>query len=146
MRYHCTCTSTNQTCRILIQLNNSPPCNVFFTLYTQLIFHSPVLWNRGLITADPRVLTGIVPAVVLMVVLPCLWPGQPAPQHSAACPSLPPGGQVWAMQRPGTDCSSSVPPSPLMRSRIHKPGRGEEKNFHFLSTSSRHKQVELKLI
>lgn len=100
MRYSCTCTSTNQ-------INNSPPPNVFPSLrYTKLILHSPVLWSGGLITVNPRVLTWIVAAAVLMLVLPCLWPGYPAPLRSTACLSLPLGGRVQAMQHPGTDCSS----------------------------------------
>lgn len=107
MRYSCTCTSTNQTCRILMLLNNSSPPNVFPTLrYTKLILHSLVLWSGGLITVNPRALTWIVAAAVLMLVLPCLWPGYPAPLRSTACLSLPPGGRVQAMQHPGTDCSS----------------------------------------
>lgn len=145
MRFHCVCSSTSQTCCILIQLNNSPPLNIFLALRsTQLIFHSPVLCGGGLITVDPRALTEIVAAAVLMVVLPCRWPGHPAPQHSAACLSLPPGGQVQAVLHPGIDCFSSVPPSPLMLSQIHNPGWGE--NFHFQSTSSQHKRVELKFM
>lgn len=107
-----------------------PPPNIFRALRSsQLIIHSLVLWSGGLITVDPRALPAIVAAVVLMVELPCLWPVHPAPQHSAACKLLPPGGQARAAQHPGTDCSSSAPPSPWMWFQIHNPGWGE--NYHF---------------
>lgn len=125
MRNHCICTSTYEIWRILIQLNNSPPLSFLALRSTQLIFHSQVLWSEGLITADPRALTVDVAAAVLMVVLPCLWPGHPAPQHSAACLSPPPGGRAQATLHLGTDCFSSAPPSPSSRYQIHNPALGE---------------------